>query len=90
VSTGTCRSCGATVIWSPVADTGTLMPLDVQPELEPAERLVAYNPETNLCRVLKRSDLGDARRWMAHGVEIHRSHFATCTHAASWRRPVKR
>jgi len=85
-----CRSCGAAIIWAPVADTGTLMPLDVQPELEPAERLVAYNPETNLCRVLKRADLVDARRWMAHGVEIHRSHFATCTHTASWRKQVRR
>lgn len=85
MTTGTCKSCGQRVIWSPVAESGTLMPLDPQTELGPAERLVAYNPETNLCRVLKRSDVREAQRWADHGVTFHRSHMATCAQAAQWR-----
>jgi hypothetical protein len=90
VSLGRCRSCGAEVIWSPVAATGSLMPLDVQTELAPEPKLVAFNPETQVCRVLKRSDLRDAEQWMSHGVTIHRSHYATCPDAERWRRPVER
>lgn len=89
MSHGTCRSCGADIIWAPVAATGGLMPLDVQPELEPAEKLVAYNSASELCRVLRRSDLRDAQL-ADPGVTFHKSHFATCPQAGGWRRPVRR
>jgi len=84
-----CRSCGASIIWAPVAATGGLMPLDVQTELAPAEKLVAFNQDTGLCRVLKRADMHDAWHADPH-VTFHQSHFATCPESAKWRRPVKR
>jgi len=85
MSEGTCRSCGAEVIWSPVAATGSLMPLDPQTELAPEPKLVALNPATGLCRVLKKTDMDQAVLWAEHGVTYHRSHYATCPDAAKWR-----
>jgi hypothetical protein len=87
--TGKCRSCGADIIWAPLAATGGLIPLDVQTELAPAEKLVAYNSHSELCRVLTRSDVRDAQLADPH-VTFHKSHFATCPEADKWRKPVRR
>jgi hypothetical protein len=81
----TCRSCSQPVIWSPVAASGALMPLDPDPQPQPAERLVAFNPKTSLCRILAKADLPMAQDWADHGVLFLRSHFATCPDASRWR-----
>lgn len=85
MTAGTCRSCGAAVIWAPVAATGGLMPLDVQTELAPSAKLIAYNDETGLCRVLKQADVREALLHAGPNVSFHRSHFATCPQAERWR-----
>ena len=82
MSDGKCRSCGADVIWSPVATNGGLMPLDKQTELAPEAKLVAYNDETGLCRVLKQADVREALLFAEPNVTFHQSHFATCIAAA--------
>jgi len=84
-----CKSCGADIIWAPVAGTGGLMPLDTQTELAPEAKLVAYNSASELCRVLKKSDVRDANLADPH-VTFHKSHFATCPQADKWRRPTVR
>lgn len=87
---GKCRSCGAAVIWAPLAATGGLMPLDVQTELAPAPKLVAYNDETGLARVLGKGDVREALLHAGPNVTFHQSHFATCPQAREWRRPIRR
>lgn len=66
------------------------MPLDVQTEVVPAAKLIAYNDETGLCRVLKDGDVREALLYAGPNVTFHRSHFATCPQAQEWRRPVTR
>lgn len=90
MSKGTCRTCGAPIIWAPVVNTGALMPLDVQTELAPSKGLVAYNESTGCARVLSFADVREAQRFADIGVTFHKSHFATCPTAAEWRVPARR
>lgn len=90
VAEGKCRSCGAAVIWAPAAATGGLMALDAQTELAPADRLIAFNDETGLCRLLKGSDVREALLHADPNVTFHQNHFATCPHMRALRRPVSR
>lgn len=77
---GTCMSCGDAVIWAPAATTGALIALNPQPLAHPAERLIALNPKTRLCRRLNRADLHMARTWAQHDVTFHAEH--NCLKAA--------
>lgn len=70
-----CNWCGAELLWSPNAETGTLLALNPDPVGEPAAGLVAVNPRTGLCRPLGPLDLYVAHRWRRQGVAFHREHF---------------
>lgn len=77
-----CRSCEAPIVWAVTAD-GKSMP--VNGPIDPAGnvRLTAQSAAVVLAEVLTQDSLfeaGDDSR------PRHTSHFATCPHAANWRR----
>src|SRR5262249_32753519 len=74
-STSRCKGCGAEILWCRTA-SGKVMPLDPDP-VEGGN--VALDPGQGLARVLRQ---GEA--W--HGLR-YRSHFASCSASASFRRP---
>lgn len=82
MSSSVCRSCGAPIMWA-LTDQAR-MPLDAEPD--PAGLLEIIGRErdgTPLVRFVRShpdvaSDPSDPPRY--------RSHFATCPHAAGWRR----
>jgi hypothetical protein len=82
-----CASCEAPVLWAVTATTGSRMPLDPEPRADGTIALIgsADDVEAPLALVLRPSQLREARN---HGApRLYRSHFASCPHAARWRRP---
>lgn len=73
MSTTTCRSCGAPIVWC-VTPAGNRMPVDADPS--PRGNLVL---EGELARVVPAPDLLDRR-------PRHTSHFATCPNADQHRK----
>jgi hypothetical protein len=76
-----CRSCGAEVRWvSTKADRR--MPLDAWPSRDGNVQLVADQGQL-VAEVLRSGRAAEAR---ARGLELFRSHFATCPNADAHRR----
>jgi hypothetical protein len=71
---GTCRSCGASIEWATVAESGRAMPFNRPLVLEPNLALEDGEPP-----VIARVDLTKTT-----------PHFATCPQAAEWRRRRRR
>jgi len=84
-----CVSCDAEIIWTVTATSGRRMPIDVDPQADGNVALVrsqiAGEPPTAI--VLGGAHLERARRY---GPVLYRSHFASCPHAARWRRPQRK
>lgn len=72
-----CRSCLAAIVWARTED-GKAMPLDAEPHEEGNIRLL----EDGTCEVVGPLEALIAR---GEGMELRRSHFATCPEAAHWR-----
>ena len=79
---GSCRSCGAPVLWATVELSGKQMPVDADPAPE-GNVLIQREPGRVWARVLTGHDLHQARH---EDEPLHRSHFSTCPDAATWRR----
>ncbi len=77
---GTCRSCGARIIWVTMAATGKKNPLDAKPN--PAGNVTAIENGQGI--VLKGESLAQAK---ADGMTLYLSHFATCPNSLSHRKP---
>lgn len=78
-----CRSCGLPIWWAETTG-GKQMPLDLEPDPERGNVVLAGDPPLALIV----SGLGDESRDAArrHHVPLYLSHFARCPHAAEWRR----
>lgn len=72
-----CRSCGQPVIWAVTAALKD-MPVDAEPAAGGNVQLERRYGQKPLARVL-----GVAQQF---GKTLRLAHFATCPHAASWRR----
>jgi DNA repair protein RadD len=72
---GTCRSCGARILWCVAVATGRPIPVD--PDPSPRGNIAVTGGEA---RVLKGEEFG------SHHGPLHTSHFATCPEAARHRR----
>lgn len=79
-----CTSCGAELLWAET-ETGGRMPLEVEQIIDPAPRVVAYNPASGRCHVIKQEDLFLVPSWLRGGVTLHRSHWTSCPHAVQHR-----
>lgn len=71
-----CRSCGAPIIWCTTGSKS--MPVNAEPE--PGGNL-AVEPTG----ATPRARLVGAKHAFGR-TDLHKSHFATCPHAAKWRR----
>ncbi len=78
MDTGTCKSCGAAILWARTANK-KLMPLDPQPFAGGNIRL----DEDGSCVVLS----GDALLTHRGEMLLYVSHFASCPGAGSHRKP---
>lgn len=78
---GTCRSCGAAIVWT-VTDAGKRMPVDVIPREWPTGRIVL--------RVLGSVVQSSVARERPEEGNCYVSHYATCPQAANWRRKEAR
>lgn len=83
---GTCRSCGAYMLWAKMP-SGKSNPLNVA-EVEPRTKagVFAYQATTGRGVALKETNIGEVERWKAEGVSFHLSHFATCPQRGQFRR----
>jgi hypothetical protein len=72
---GTCKSCGAAIVWVVMFPSGARMPLDAKP-LRGLIRIELGVPDT-----------GHSRGKEAE--PLHLSHFATCPNAAQHRKAKK-
>lgn len=72
-----CKSCGAPIIWA-TTQKGKLMPLDAAPD---PDGNLAVSRWATVIAVHPRTELTDTQ-----GFPTHKSHFATCPHAAEHRR----
>jgi hypothetical protein len=77
VSVGTCRSCGAPIIWAMSSMTGKNMPLDAEPTDEGTMLL-----KDGIVTPEKRATLP----FLATNPKRHMAHFAKCPQANEWRR----
>jgi hypothetical protein len=77
-------TCGAKVLWAPTLDGGR-MPLEPEELDLQAVGLVMRNPKTGKCKVLAAEDIAKVEGWRRQGGTVHRSHWATCPHAARHR-----
>ena len=77
-----CRSCGAAVTWT-VTEAGKRMPVDFEPH--PDGNVLLLPPYPNVPDTPRASVLGPLEVEIATAA-LHRSHFATCPDADSWRR----
>jgi hypothetical protein len=83
---GTCRACGAPMLWAQMP-SGRLNPLDPDPvDAEVGKGVVAYNPNTGHALPVNNANIGDCPRWAARGASFHVSHFATCPERDRFRR----
>lgn len=80
----TCRSCGAPVLWT-ITVKGKRHPVDPDPHPDGTIKLVAgvagAAPKSYVMAGLDLVAMREGR------TPLHRSHFATCPHAAQHRRP---
>ncbi len=76
--TGSCRSCGASIVWV-VTEHGKKMPIDAQPLAWPDGNLElsTVGAEVRVRVVKERTPDGN----------MYRSHFASCKSAAQHRKP---
>lgn len=80
--TATCRSCGAEVIWTVTAATGSRMPVDVQPT---EDGNVVLAPDPKGPPIAYAAPVGALLIEEDDGTR-YTSHFATCPHADTHRR----
>ena len=83
MSTAACDSCGAAILWT-LTRTGKSMPVDEEPH--PDGNVVLRRDGGKgplIAHVLSKGDHVDVM------TKLHRSHFATCPHAARHRRRKK-
>lgn len=74
----TCRSCSAPIVWC-VSERGKSMPVNAEPETGGNLAVEARTHGHPLARVVSPAH--------AFGrTDLHKSHFATCEHAAKWRK----
>ena len=79
MTTSACESCGAAVVWAITAQAKR-MPVDEQPVRGGSVALEQRTPGAPpLARIIP-AQLRGTR------TDLHTSHFATCPHAASWRK----
>ena len=74
-----CRSCGSGIIWA-ITQTGKRIPVDADPTPDGSVRLVDEDG-TVYARVRNKNHAKDPT-----GTTLRTSHFATCPHAADWRK----
>lgn len=81
-----CRSCEREIVWAETSTTRSRIPLDPQPVPEGNVVLVPSSVEDAPATafVLGGEALARAR---LDQRRLYRSHFASCPHAARWRRP---
>ena len=80
--TGQCRSCPATIEWAKTYKADAAIPLDVEPAPKGEGNLLLLPSANKTVSVNK-----DDARWLEGlGIELRRSHFATCPAADKNRR----
>lgn len=83
---GTCRACGAPMLWARMP-SGRLNPLNVeQVTPEVGKGVTAFNPQTGHGFPITFACIEDCARWAEQGVTFHTSHFATCPEHARFKR----
>ena len=80
------EECGAPLVWAYMWDGGRAHPVDAAPSAKGNLRLVEGRGRRPVAEVLKGDDLAVAR---ASDEPLHKSHFATCTKAATFRKPKR-
>jgi hypothetical protein len=78
VTPDNCRSCQAPITWA-VTERGRDMPVNAEPSPDGSIELVERGGQPPLARTLKAAD-------RAGKTNLHRSHFADCPNAPTWRR----
>lgn len=83
-----CKSCSASVIWARMALSGTPTPIDPAPH--PNGNLVTVDDDPRSPPALGLMREPKMRPATAQDLvakrPLYKSHFATCPHAADWRR----
>lgn len=78
--TARCRSCGRPIHWAVSERWGTKMPIDVNPVPDGNVQLIMGAAGALLARI------ASTPRNLPPGALRYTSHFATCEHAAQWKK----
>lgn len=85
VTGSACRSCGAAIRWTR-STTGSLMPLDAEPVDGGNVLLTGRRVESKQGGLIDECRVEAGPPMFDDGTPRYLAHFATCPHAADWRK----